>query len=455
MAFLDEKYLIGNETGAELFETVKGLPVIDAHNHADVAEIAANQKYTDPWQLCAATDHYVWEMLRKRNVPEEFITGKTATNKEKWLKLAAVFPEFVGNPVYEWIHLDLRRSLGIENALLSAETAEELWDKAVASLETRLPQTLVKAQNIEAMCSTDDPADTLEHHETANKAFGRQVIRPTWRPDKAVNIYQPTFPAYIRKLENRFGTKIGGIDELVDVLRQSHEYFEARGCVASDHGIQYPLSGDATKEDADRAFRKAMEGKTLAPAEIDDYMSYLTVQVAEMDAKANWVFQMHIGAVRDVRDVLFKALGPDVGGDVSDHMIDIVRPLCRFLNKFDNRLKVVLYCLDPHHQASLATVARAFGRMVRLGSGWWFNDTPVGMRRQLEYIGSVDLLYNFAGMVSDSRKILSYASRFEMFRRVLCDVVGTFVLRGQMPRNLAEKLVRRMSYDGPKSFYDL
>ena len=222
MAFLDDRYLIGNEIGAELFETVKGLPVIDAHNHADVAEIAANQKYTDPWQLCAATDHYVWEMLRKRNVPEEFITGKTATNKEKWLKLAAVFPEFVGNPVYEWIHLDLRRSLGIENALLSAETAEELWNKAVASLETRLPQTLVKAQNIEAMCSTDDPADTLEHHETANKAFGRQVIRPTWRPDKAVNIYQPTFPAYIKKLEDRFGVKIKGIDELVDVLRQSH-----------------------------------------------------------------------------------------------------------------------------------------------------------------------------------------------------------------------------------------
>ena len=151
MAFLDEKYLIGNEIGAQLFDSVKGLPVIDAHNHADVAEIAANKPYTDPWQLCAATDHYVWEMLRKRNVPEEFITGKAASNKEKWMKLAAVFPEFVGNPVYEWIHLDLRRSLGIENALLSAETAEEIWDKAVAALASRLPQTLVKAQNIEAM----------------------------------------------------------------------------------------------------------------------------------------------------------------------------------------------------------------------------------------------------------------------------------------------------------------
>ena len=198
-----------------------------------------------------------------------------------------------------------------------------------------------------------------------------------------------------------------------------------------------------------------MEGKTLTQVEIDEYMSYLTVQVAEMDAKANWVFQMHIGAVRDVRDVLFKSLGPDVGGDVSDHMIDIVRPLCKFLNKFDNRLKVVLYCLDPHHQASLATVARSFGRMVRLGSGWWFNDTPVGMRRQLEYIGSVDLLYNFAGMVSDSRKILSYASRFEMFRRVLANVLANKVRLGRMPYDVAEKLAVMMCYSEPKNFFNV
>ena len=176
---------------------------------------------------------------------------------------------------------------------------------------------------------------------------------------------------------------------------------------------------------------------------------------AELDAEKGWVFQLHIGAVRDVRDMLFDTLGPDTGGDVSDHMIDIVKPLCKFLNLFDDKLKTILYCLDPGHQASLATVSRAFGCKVRLGSAWWLNDTSIGMKRQLEYISSVDLFASFAGMVSDSRKILSYSSRFEMFRRTLCDVVGEMVERGRIPDHIAYKLVQMMCYSEPKKFFGL
>ena len=176
---------------------------------------------------------------------------------------------------------------------------------------------------------------------------------------------------------------------------------------------------------------------------------------AMLDAEKGWVFQLHMGAVRDVRDTLYHTLGPDSGGDVSDHMVDIVKPLCRFLNQFDGSLKVALYCLEPHHQASLATVARSFGTTVRLGSAWWFNDTPVGMQRQLEYISTVDLLSAFAGMVSDSRKLLSYASRFEMFRRVLCGVVGAMVEQGRIPEEIATDLVRAMCYSEPKKFFNL
>ena len=295
----------------------------------------------------------------------------------------------------------------------------------------------------------------IENHDKVNAAAGKTLVRPTWRPDKAVNIYQKSFPEYIEKLGKRYNTVIKSVDELVAVLQKSHDYFAEKGCKASDHGIEYPLSGDASKESAEKAFAKAMAKEALTKEEIENYMSYLQVQVAEMDAKSGWVFQMHIGAVRDVRDVLMDNIGPDSGGDVSDHMITIVKPLCRFLNKFDNRLKVVLYCLDAGHQASLATVARAFGNKVRLGSAWWLCDTPIGMRRQLEYIGSVDVLFNFAGMVSDSRKILSYGSRFEMFRRVLCDVVGQMVNRGQMGMEQAIALVKEMSYYGTKKFYDL
>ena len=358
---------------------------------------------------------------------------------------------------YEWVHLDLRRGLGMKDAVLDAGSAEKIWEDSLKILATdnKRPQGLVKEQNIELMCSTDDPIDLLGEHKEANAAFGRTVIRPTWRPDKAVNIFASTWNEYIGKLEKRFNTSINSIDELVEVLKASHKYFEETGAVASDPGIEYPLSGDATKEEAESAFKKARSGKALTRAEIDDYMSYISVKIAEMDAESDWVFQMHIGAVRDIRSSLFNNIGPDSGGDVSDHMVNIVAPLGRFLDKFDGRLKVVLYCLDPHHQSDLATVARAFGAKVRLGSAWWLNDTPIGMRRQLEYIGSVDLLYNFAGMVSDSRKILSYSSRFEMFRRVLADVVAQHVLRGQFPASAAERLMRQMCYDGPKEFYGI
>ncbi|MBO7147042.1 MAG: glucuronate isomerase [Lentisphaeria bacterium] len=456
MAFLDDNYLLGSDTAVSLYNEIKNLPVVDAHNHSDVAEIAVNNNYSNAWQVVAATDHYVWEMMRKRGIDERYITGDAAP-EEKWLKLCSIFPEIVGNPVYEWVHLDLRRGLGLTDALISPETGKELWGKinAALAMPEKRPQQLLKAMNVEVMCSTDDPADVIENHDKVNAAAGKIQVRPTWRPDKAVNIFSPAWKAYIKRLGDRYSTEIKSVDELVEVLQKSHDYFAEKGCVASDHGIEYPLSGDTTRETAQNVFRKAMAGETLTRAEIDDYMSYLTVQIAEMDAKSGWVFQMHIGAVRDIRDYLMDNLGPDSGGDVSDHMIDIVKPLGKFLNKFDNRLKVALYCLEAGHQASLATVARAFGANVRLGSAWWLNDSPIGMRRQLEYIGSVDLFYNFAGMVSDSRKILSYGSRFEMFRRILADVTAQHVLRGQMPMECAVNMVKHMSYYGPKAFYAL
>jgi glucuronate isomerase len=207
--------------------------------------------------------------------------------------------------------------------------------------------------------------------------------------------------------------------------------------------------------DANVVFKKAMKGKELTDDETVTYMSWLLNEVAELDAEKGWVFQLHMGAVRDVRDSLAESLGPDTGGDVSDHDIDIAGPLLPLLNRFDERLKIVLYCLEPGFQGTLATLTRAFGTMVNLGSAWWFNDTPHGMRTQLEYVSGVDLLSSHAGMVSDSRKILSYGSRHEMFRRVLCDVVGGMVAQGRVPYPVAERLVRRMCYDNPKALFGL
>lgn len=455
MSFLDDKYLLESESAVAIYNAVKDLPVIDPHNHADVAEIAANANYPDAWKVFAATDHYVWEVMRKRGVEEKNITG-SATPKEKWMELARVMPEIAGNPVFEWIHLDLRRRFGITDVLCT-DNAERIWNEVNAKLATDAfkPLALLEAMNVEVMCSTDDPVDTLEYHTAVNEKAGRTVIRPTWRPDKSMRIHYPGFREYIAKLGERFGVRIGSVAELVKVLQMSHDYFAEKGCRASDHDTPHPLPGKATLEEAEAIFKRAMAGEKMTQADIDTYQDYLTLQVAAMDMRAGWVYQLHMGVVRDVRNSLFESLGMDVGGDVSEFQIDIVKPLCSFLNHFDDKLKIVLYCLEPCHQAALTAVARAFGRNVRLGSAWWLNDQPYGMSTQLEYIGNVDVYACFGGMVSDSRKILSYASRFEMFRRTLANVLGGLVLKGRMPQEIAEKIAVMMCYTEPKKFFNV
>ena len=454
MAFLDNRYLIGNEVGTEIFAKIKDLPVIDPHNHANVREIARNECYCDAWQLFAATDHYVWEMLRKCGVPEELITGDSSP-RDKFLALGKVFPLIAGNPVYEWIHLDLKRYFGIEE-LLCESTAESIYDAVNAKLSTDAyrPQTLLTGVlNVEAMSSTDDLIDTLEFHEQANAAIGRQLIRPTWRPDKAMKIFAPDWRDYIAKVEQRFDMKIRRYDDLIEAMRRSHDYFAERGCRASDHAVDTMPVVDY--DDAAHVFRKALDGKKLDADEVMGFMGAFLGEAAKLNAEKGWVMQLHMGAVRDVRTTLFASLGPDVGGDVCNVFRDFLPGMVSLLNRFDNKLKAVFYCLDPNTQATLATITRAFGDHAALGSAWWLNDTPVGMKRQLELVSSIDLFSNFAGMVSDSRKLLSYGSRFEMFRRVLSDVLGAMVERGQMPQSVAEMLAERVAYSGPKKFWNL
>lgn len=456
MAFLDENYLLSNPTAVSFYREVAELPILDPHNHADVKAVADNQPFTDLWQAEAATDHYVWEMLRKCGVPENLLTGKTTTNEAKWLALAANFEALVGAPTYEWVHLDLKRRLGLQDNL-SAATGKKIWDdglKVLARPEMR-PQALLQGMRVQAMCSTDDPIDTLEHHRRLDSSPIKGVIRPTFRPDKAMNIFKKDWADYILKVEACVGGRFRTLKDLRAALQQRHDYFAANGCIASDHGVETPYGHDVTYEEANAVFRKARKHGKLTPAEVIAYMSWCLQEFAEMDAAKDWVFQLHLGAVRDVRDVLLRDLGPDTGGDISDHRVDIVKPVRDLLNRTDARLKVVLYCLEPGHQATLATLTRAFGAKVNLGSAWWMNDSPIGMKRQLEYIGTVDVLSTMAGMVSDSRKLLSYGSRHEMFRRVLCDVVGSLVERGQAPAPAASRLVQRLCYQRPKELFGL
>ncbi len=456
MPFLDNAYLLSSKTSIQLFENIKNLPIIDAHNHADIKEIYKNDNYTDIWQVECATDHYVWEVLRKRGVDEKYITGD-ASNYEKWMELCKVFDTIIGNPVYEWIHLDLRRILGIDEEI-NAKTGQLIWDlsKKVLAKDEMRPQNLIKLMNIEKMCTTDDPVDNLEYHIKLNEYSDViNIIRPTFRPDKAMNIFKYDWREYIAKLEKRVDLSFHNITDLVDALEVTHDYFAEHGCIASDHGVETPYAYNVSEEEADAVFKAGMNSEKLSQKQIIIFSSYILNKLAEMDMKKGWVFQLHIGAVRDVRNLLSDSIGADCGGDISDHIIEIVKPLTDMLNNFDDSLNIVLYCLEPHHQATLATLSRAFGQKVSLGSAWWLNDTPIGMKRQLEYIASVDILMNFAGMVSDSRKILSYGSRFEMFRRVLCDTVGNMVDRGQFSYKLAEKLVTYLAYSRPKELFAL
>lgn len=455
MAFLDSNYLFENKTAQTVFNRVANLPIVDPHNHADVKEIASNKNYTDPWKFFIGTDHYIWALLRKLSVDEHYITGP-AGSKDKWMKLAEVFPYMSGNPVYEWMHLELKRFMGIDD-LLGPDTGSKIWEEACCLLKRPeyRPQSLLDKLGIEVMCSSDDPLDFLDDHDRVNRAVGRVIVHPTWRADRIIKISGPSWADYVKKLAERFDNPCSSLQDLIDILRKSHDYFAEHGCKASDHSMQAPFRCTADKQQAGRIFKQAMEGKPVPQEQKDILADYIFGQLAEMDSQKNWVFQMHMGVFRDTRSSMFKSFGPDAGCDVSDHYVDMLPPLKDFLNRFDSRLKVVFYCLDFVYQATLATFSRAFGADVRLGAAWWFCDTPYGMKRQLEFISSVDLLYAFAGMVSDSRRILAYGSRFEMFRRVLSNVLGGLIEKGSIPEEIALELAAKICYSNPKEFFNL
>ena len=452
MAFLDERYLLENKTAERLYQEIGELPIVDVHNHGDVKEIVDNKGWNDIWEVEAATDHYVWELMRKRGIAEQLITGDVS-NREKWLALAEIFPDLAGNPTYEWIHLDLKRRFGIEQ-VICADTAELIWDKTKAALgeERMKPQQLLQEMKVTVMCTTDQPTSDLRYHQQASKEIKTIRILPTWRPDQAMNIEKKGWIEFVQEMGLCYEQDTTGLKGFLTALQQSHDFFEENGCVASDHGLFVPYSHYLSEEKAALIHRKAYNGNQLSPQEVKDYKAFLLEQFGQMNEKSGWVTQLHLGAVRDYRQKLFDNLGPDSGGDVSTQHIEITEKLRYFLNRFDGRLKIVLYCIDPGHYPALATISRAFPQ-VSLGAAWWFNDSPYGMENQLKYIGTVDLLANFAGMVTDSRKLISYGSRTEMFRRSLCNVLGNLVERGQIPAQLAADLAVKLSYEQPLNLF--
>ncbi|WP_459194089.1 glucuronate isomerase [Halosimplex sp. J119] len=452
MSFLDETYLLETGAAETLYEGIADRPILDPHTHADVVEIVENDGWDDIWEVQGATDHYVWSMMRKRGVDEELITGD-ATNREKWTAFAEVVPEMAGNPVYEWLHLDLKRRFGIEKPV-STETADEIWAETSEQLERddMRPQELLREMGVEVVGTTDDPTDNLAYHERAVEEVDGVDVRPTWRGDRAVNVQNADFDEFVADLDDATDFDPDDVDGFRAALEATHDRFAERGCVACDIGIREPVSRPVSDERAREIFDKRRAGKQLSEREIEDFQAYMLAFVTELNVEKGWVTQLHMGPVRHYRQELYETIGPAAGGTATTGDLNLTEGLRHLVNRFDGEGEIVLYVVDPTHYPSITTIARAFPN-VSVGPAWWYNDSPFGMDHQLDYAGSVDLLANHAGMVSDSRKLLSFGSRFEMFRRTLANVVGRKVERGQMPLDVAENLVEHVAYERPRELY--
>jgi len=452
MAFLDGSYLLENEVAGDLYAELEEVPIYDPHTHADVEEIVENDGWSDIWEVEAETDHYLWELMRKRGVEEELITG-TASNRDKWFALAEVFPDFAGNPTYEWVHLDLKRRFEIDKKI-SSDTAKTIWDETRSQLaeETFRPRQLLRDMNVEALCSTDDPTVELKNHERAREEMDSPKVLPTWRPDKFMKPNHDSWKDWVDQLGRETKVDVSSFDGFQKALKATHDYFDEMGCLASDHGLERAITRPVGKDRASEIYSKALTKGEVDEEEMIDFRAYLIDWFGELNKETGWVTQLHIGAVRDYRNSLYRDLGPDSGGDVGTQRIDFTSNLKHFLNRFDGELDVVLYYLDPSHLYQVATLTRAFPN-VSIGAPWWFNDSPYGIESQLEYLSTVDLLANHAGMVSDSRKLMSYGSRIEVFRRSLANVLGKMVEKGQMPEDLAVDLAKKIALGRKKELY--
>jgi len=449
MAFLDERYLLSCREAETIYQAIATLPIVDPHSHVDPERIARNQGWEDLWEAEAQSDHYVWELMRRSGVPEEEITGQ-ASNEQKWRALANVFPRFAGNPVYEWLHLDLRNRFGIK-ALINSDSAAAIWQETKAQLaENRMtPVSLLREMNVETLCTTDSPLSDLAWHKDLRGRIPDLRVLPTWRPDVASRIGDKEWNAFADALAERTHVQTTELPGFMDALSKTHQAFAAQGCVSSDHALEQPQELLISQKRAAQIFDKARQGTLPDTSEQAQFQMFMLRFFADLAVDAGWMMQLHIGAIRDYRDRLLVSLGRDAGGDVASHATQFAQRLRGFLNQYDQRLRLVLYCLHPSHVYTLATLARAFPS-VFVGASWWFMDNPIHMQAHLAELASVDLLADFAGMVTDSRKLLAYQSRTEMFRRTLASTVGEMVARGRLPITVGTDIAKGLCYARPR-----
>ncbi len=464
--FLGEDWGLETKTAVKLYHKVieplrEKMGITDAHNHLSAKQIVDNENFPDIFTAMVLDtnegwpnrDHYITQQVAKKGVPLSYLLDTNVSNYDKWKAVAEVFPKFAGNHIYTWAHLELKRVLGIDD-IISSETAEIIWQKSkeILSQDKMKPQAVLKSMKAKVLCTTDDPLDDLMYHKKAKKELPEIKILPTFRPDKSMNIFSEGWSDYVTELCEKTG-KDKTLEGLLDALTERHDSFAQNGCVASDHGIYQPYGLDFKESNAKDIFGKFYD-REEAPSkeEIKDFISFMMHRLCEMDKEKGWVTQIHFGAARNVNPHTFKISGPDSGGDCSTNNIEIVENLSPLLGRFcsgeggENDLKVVLYCVDPIHYPTIATLNRIFPS-VRWGVPWWFNDTTYGMEDHLNYMMQVESYSNCAGMVCDGRKILSLSPRHEVYARAVCNVISRLVENGIIPEQLESKIVEGLCYN--------
>jgi glucuronate isomerase len=460
--FIHKDFLLNNKTAERLYHQYsEKQPIIDFHCHLSPQMIAEDRKFDNLTQIWLEGDHYKWRAMRTNGINETYCTGN-ASAEEKFTKWAETMPAAVGNPLYHWSHLELSRYFNI-NELLSPATAGKIYKEASDMLQGKEFSTraLISKMNVEVICTTDDPADTLEYHQRLKGTFKTTVL-PTFRPDNVIKTEDPAkFKAYIGKLEAASGIAIKNFENLAEALDNRHKFFHENGGRLSDHGLERFYYAQFNAGEADTIFKKILKGDTISCEETEKYRCAIMTELCRMNHRRGWTQQFHVGALRNNNARMFRIMGPDTGWDSIGVSQDAVK-MSKFLSSLDETdqlAKTILYNLNPADNEMMITMAGNFNDgssavKVQYGAGWWFLDQKTGMEKHLKDLSALGLLRRFIGMVTDSRSFLSYP-RHEYFRRLVCNHVGEEVEKGLIPDNdeLLRPLIEGISYTNAKEYF--
>ncbi|MBN1818606.1 MAG: glucuronate isomerase [Sedimentisphaerales bacterium] len=464
--FLSDDFLLQNKTACILYhEHAAGMPIYDYHCHLPADQIASDKRFENMTQIWLYGDHYKWRAMRSNGIEERYCTGD-ASDWEKFAQWAETVPYCLRNPLYHWTHMELKRPFGITGKLLNPNTARQIYEQcnAMLAMPEYSVRNILRKMNVKLVCTTEDPLDSLEHHQKI-RADGFEIrVHTAWRPDKAMAAENvANLNAWIDRLAELTDMDIRTFSDYLEAIGKRHQYFHDNGCRLSDHGLEAAVAEDFTQSQIEAVFGKIRTAKPLTPEEVLQFKSAMMIEFALLDWQKGWVQQLHLGPMRNNNSRMFAQLGPDTGFDsIGDTMT--AAPLARFLDRLDrtNRLpKTILYNIHPRDNEVMATMLGNFqdgscpGKM-QYGSGWWFLDQMDGMIKQMNALSNLGLLSRFVGMLTDSRSFLSYP-RHEYFRRILCNLLGEDVEKGLLPgdMSLLGQMVEDISYNNARSYFPM